>query len=141
MCILPQFKKLNQGTSNEQRKINFFLVFFRVVSAAHGCSQARGRIGATAASLVTATATQDLSHVCDLHYSSRQYQILNLLSEARDWILILMGTSQVRYRWATTGTPKINFLKNLIYNNKKINKVDVGKKLNIRSVRPAHWKL
>ena len=32
----------------------------------------------------TATATQDLSQVCDLHYSSRQHQILNPLYEARD---------------------------------------------------------
>ena len=33
---------------------------------------------------VTATATQDLSHVCDVHHSSQQRQIRNLLSEAKD---------------------------------------------------------
>ena len=32
----------------------------------------------------TATATQDMSHICDLHHSSQQSQILNPLSEARD---------------------------------------------------------
>ena len=32
----------------------------------------------------TATATWDLSHICDLHHSSWQYQILNPLSKARD---------------------------------------------------------
>ena len=33
----------------------------------------------------TATATLwDLSHVCNLHHCSRQRQILNLLSEARN---------------------------------------------------------
>ena len=32
----------------------------------------------------TATAVQDLSHVCDLHRSSWQRWILNPLSEARD---------------------------------------------------------
>ena len=32
----------------------------------------------------TATARQDPSHVCDLHHSSSQCQILNPLSEARD---------------------------------------------------------
>ena len=32
----------------------------------------------------TATALEDLSHVCDLSYSSQQCQILNPLSEARD---------------------------------------------------------
>ena len=31
-----------------------------------------------------ATATPDPSHVCDLHHSSRQCQILNPLSKARD---------------------------------------------------------
>ena len=32
----------------------------------------------------TTTPTQDLSHVCNLHHSSWQCWILNLLSEARD---------------------------------------------------------
>ena len=32
----------------------------------------------------TATATRELSHVCDLHHSSEQCQILNPLSKARD---------------------------------------------------------
>ena len=39
---------------------------------AHGTATAR------------ATATPDPSHVCNLHHSSRQRWILNLLSEARD---------------------------------------------------------
>ena len=30
------------------------------------------------------TATQDPSHVCNLHHNSRQHQILNLMSKARD---------------------------------------------------------
>ena len=45
----------------------------------------------------TATVTQDLSCVYDLHCSSSQCQILNLLSKARDQILILMDTSRVSY--------------------------------------------
>ena len=32
----------------------------------------------------TATATPDLSHVCDLHHGSGQHQIFNPLIEARD---------------------------------------------------------
>ena len=42
-----------------------------------------------------ATALQDPSHICDLHHSLRQSQILNPLSEARDQTYILMDTSQV----------------------------------------------
>ena len=42
----------------------------------------------------TATATQDLSRVCDLQHSLRQHQILNLLSRARDGTCVLMDTSQ-----------------------------------------------
>ena len=44
---------------------------------------------------VTATATPNPSHICDLHHSSRQRWILNPLSEARDPTCILMGTSRV----------------------------------------------
>ena len=57
----------------------------------------------------TAIATQDPSHLCDLHHSSQQRRILNPLSKTRDWTCILMDTSQVHYRWATTETP--NFMK------------------------------
>ena len=32
----------------------------------------------------TFTATQDPSHICDLHHTSRQHRILNPLREARD---------------------------------------------------------
>ena len=42
-----------------------------------------------------ATTMWDLSHVCNLHHSSQQYQILNPLSEARDQTHILMNTSWV----------------------------------------------
>ena len=42
-----------------------------------------------------ATATQDLSCVCNLHHSSGQHQILNPLSKARDQTCVLMDTSWV----------------------------------------------
>ena len=46
----------------------------------------------------TATATRkDPSCVCKLHHSSKQYQILNPLSRARDQTHILMDTGQVDY--------------------------------------------
>ena len=45
---------------------------------------------------------RDLSHVCDLQHSSRQCQILNPLRKARDRTHVLLDTSWVCYRWATT---------------------------------------
>ena len=66
------------------KKKNFWFFLGGVGGAApkaYGSSQARGLNGAVA---TTATATQDLRRVCDLHHSSRQRQILNPLSEARD---------------------------------------------------------
>ena len=43
----------------------------------------------------TDTATLHLSHMCNLHHSSRQHQILNPLSQARDQTYVLMDSSQV----------------------------------------------
>ena len=40
----------------------------------------------------TATATQDLSRICNLYHSSWQHQILNLLIKARDQTRILRET-------------------------------------------------
>ena len=48
---------------------------------------------------------QDPGHIWDLHHSSRQRQILNLLNEARGRTHIPMVTSWVRYPWATMRTP------------------------------------
>ena len=45
----------------------------------------------------TAAAMQDLSCVCDLHYSSRQCPLLNPVSDTRDWTCILVDTIQVCY--------------------------------------------
>ena len=41
----------------------------------------------------TAATTQDLSHVCDLHHSLWQHQILNPLSKARDKTRVLIDIS------------------------------------------------
>jgi len=45
----------------------------------------------------TATATQDPSHVCSLHHSSQQHQILNPLIKARDRTCALMDNSQIHF--------------------------------------------
>ena len=54
----------------------------------------------------TVTAKRDPIHVCDLH----QCCVLNPLIEARGRTCILMGTSQVCFCKATTGTPSFLFL-------------------------------
>ena len=43
-----------------------------------------------------ATATRDLSHVCNLHHSSWQRRIINPLSKCRDRTCNLMVPSQIR---------------------------------------------
>ena len=53
----------------------------------------------------TATATPDLSLVCNLHHGSWQHWIFNPLREARDRTHNLMAASQIHFCWATTGTP------------------------------------
>ena len=54
----------------------------------------------------TATATQDLSRICDLHHSSRQRQILNPLREAGDQTRNLRVPSRICFHCSTTGTPQ-----------------------------------
>ena len=58
---------------------------------AYESSQAKGQVGAAAASLPTATATPDPSHIYDLCGGL----ILNPLSKARDQTWILTDTCQV----------------------------------------------
>ena len=53
----------------------------------------------------TATATWNLSCICDLHCSSWQHWILNQLSKARDRTRNLMVTSWIHFHCATMGTP------------------------------------
>ena len=55
----------------------------------------------------TATAMQDSSHICDLHHSSQQCQLLNPLSEARDPTHNLMFPSWNCFHCATMRTPTL----------------------------------
>ena len=59
----------------------------------------------------TATATWDLSHICDLHHRSRQCQILNTLSEAR----IKPATSWILVGFVTPEPQQELFLRNYFY--------------------------
>ena len=86
----------------------FFPLLFRAAPAAYGSSQARNQIGAAAASLhhSHSNAGWDLSHVCDLHHSSRQRRIPISLSGARYQTYILMDTSWICFSCATMGSSK-----------------------------------
>ena len=59
----------------------------------------------------TATAMPDASCNCGLHHSPWQCRIRSPLNEARDWTCVLMGTSQIRFHWATMGTLGWSILK------------------------------
>ena len=82
-----------------------YFCLFRAAPAAYGGSQAKGVIGAGAATLNTATAMPHLTHVCNLYHSSQQCWILNPLSEARDCTCNLMVPSRSCFCCATTVTP------------------------------------
>ena len=62
------------------------------------------KFGAAAVAYATATAMWDPRHICDLHHSSWQCQILNPLIEARDQTRNLVVPSQIRFCCATMGT-------------------------------------
>ena len=65
---------------------------------AYGDAQARGvELGLQLPAYITATAILDPSRVCDLHYSSRQHQILNPLSETRPGIKPVSSHIIVRF--------------------------------------------
>ena len=72
---------------------------------AFGDSQARGLIKGKLLAYAPATATPDLSCVCDLRHSSQQRQILSPLNKARDQTRNLMVPSWSCFRCAMTGTP------------------------------------
>ena len=88
-------------------KFNFFLLF-RATPAAYGGSQLGAELELQLLAYVTATVMCKPSLICNLHHCSRQRQILNPLSKARDWTHNPMDTSWVCYHWATKGTPKIS---------------------------------
>ena len=87
--------------------VSFFFCFclFRAEPTACGGSQARGLIGATAAGLHHSHSKPDPSHLCDIDHSSRQHQIFNPLSEARNRTRNLMVPSWIHFRCTTMGTP------------------------------------
>ena len=89
--------------------IYFYLLFclLRATPAAHGGSQARGPIGAAVASLHHSHSNP--SHICNLHHSSWQCQILNPLRKAKDQTRNLMVPRQICFHRAMTRTLDIVF--------------------------------
>ena len=96
---------LSCGYENQKcfQMLPFVVVVFGVFKATpvvHGSSQARGRIGAAAASL------------CHGHSNTwseprlQQCWIFNPLSEARHWTHILMDSCQFLTCWATMGVSR-----------------------------------
>ena len=59
----------------------------------------------------TVTAIRDLNFVCDSHHSSRQHQLPNSLSEARDQTHNLVVPCRIRFRCTTPrNSPRLTFL-------------------------------
>ena len=92
---------------------SFLFFFFLLFLGLHPWHMEVSRLGIKSElqllAYATATATHDLSCVCDLHHSSLQCCISNLLSETRGWTRILMDTSQICFCCVTMGTPYLNF--------------------------------
>ena len=87
--------------------INFFLCFLGLHLRHMQISRLGVKLELQLLAYAIGTATWDLSHFCNLHHSSRQHQILNPMSEARDQTHILIDSSRIRFRCTTTGTPAL----------------------------------
>ena len=83
-----------------------FLFFFFLTFCGHPHSIWRAGVESELQpqAYTTATATRDLSGVCDLYHSSWQRRIPDPLSEARDQTSIFTDTSWVPFLCATVGT-------------------------------------
>ena len=85
----------------------YFVFFFPVFLGPHLWHMTVPRLGVKLEpqlpAYTTITATRSLSHVSDLHHSSRQCRILNPLIEARDRTCVLMDANQICFHCATMG--------------------------------------
>ena len=93
---------------------NFFFFFFFGFLGLHPRHMEVPRLGVQSElqlpAYPTAPATPDPSRVRDLHHNSRQSQILNPRSDARDRTRHLRVPSRFRFHCATVGTPIKFFL-------------------------------
>ena len=73
-----------------------FWFYFRAAPVAYGGSRLGVQLELQLPAYATATATRDLSHICNLRYRSVwQPPVLNPLIEARDQTCVLRDTSQI----------------------------------------------
>ena len=86
--------------------------FFRATHVAYGSSQS--------GSLHHSHSKARSKPLCDLYHSSRQHQIFNPLSEARDQTHILTDTSQVHYCRPTVGTLSAVILDDMVSSNQSL---------------------
>ena len=92
---------------------------FKATPAAYGSSRLGVKSELQLLAYTAATATPDLSHLCDLPYSLGQCHILNLLREAKDWTCILMDASQVHNSLSHKGNFTLLFLAAQLENKTK----------------------
>ena len=83
--------------SMEVQGLHSFFFFFFFFLGPYPWHMEVPRLGVKLELQLSATATPDLNHVCDLHHSSRQRRVLNSLSEARDQTRNLTDTSRACY--------------------------------------------
>ena len=104
-CLFHPAVESTQGTLLDWPSSFVFVFFFFVFVEPHPQHVEVPRLGVKSElwppAYTAATATSDLSRVCNLHHSSRQRQILNPLSRARVPTCILMGPRQIRFHEAT----------------------------------------
>ena len=93
-CVLMFLPRFMEGGQN------FTEFFFFFVFLGHLWHMEGPRLGVKLElqPLAYTAAMQDPSCIFDLHHSSRQCQILNPPSMARDWTCVLMDTSQIHIR-------------------------------------------
>ena len=107
MCLVRMFSFMRWGSF-------FLFFFFPCFSGPHLRHLKVSRLGVQLElqlpGYTTAAATQDLSHICNLHPSSWQCWILNPLSEATDWTHILMDTSQVLNPLSHSGNSSFSWI-------------------------------
>ena len=97
--VPPPPRKISQDNLTPAESTVFFFfafVFLGLLPRHMELPRLRVELDLQSPAYTTATATQDLSCVCNLHHSSWQCRILNPLSKARDPTRNLMVPSQIR---------------------------------------------